>query len=68
MSPTPAPASEGDALTLYTECMAVSIGLPLDPARKPAVVHHLAILLAAASLVLEFPLPEEVEAAPVFEP
>ena len=68
MSPTPAPASEGDALILYTERMAVSIGLPLDPARKPAVAHHLAILLAAASLVLEFPLPEEVEAAPVFEP
>jgi hypothetical protein len=32
------------------------------------VAQHLAILLAAASLVLEFPLPDDVEAAPVFEP
>jgi hypothetical protein len=68
MSPTPAPPSEGDALILYTERMAAALGLPLDPARKPAVAQHLAILLAAASLVLEFPLPDDVEAAPVFEP
>jgi hypothetical protein len=40
----------------------------LVPARKAAVVQHLAVMLAAAALVLEFPLPDEVEAAPVFEP
>jgi len=53
---------------LYAERMAAAVGLPLDPARKAAVAQHLALLLAAAALVLEFPLPEEVEAAPVFEP
>ena len=64
MSPTP----EEDAVLRYAERMAAAIALPLDPARKPAVVQHLGILLAAASLVLEFPLSDEVEAAPVFEP
>jgi hypothetical protein len=68
MSSTPSPASDGAALILYAERMAAAVGLPLDPARKAAVAQHLAILLAAASLVLEFPLPDEVEAAPVFEP
>lgn len=68
MSSTPSPAPEEAALILYAERMAAAIALPLDPARKPAVAQHLAILLAAASLVLEFPLPDEVEAAPVFEP
>ena len=52
----------------YAEHAAAAIGLPLDPARKAAVVQHLAVMLAAAALVLEFPLPDEVEAAPVFEP
>ena len=68
MSPTPSPASDGDAMVLYAERMAAAIGLPLDSARRPAVAQHLAILLAAAALVLEFPLPDEVEGAPVFEP
>jgi hypothetical protein len=52
----------------YAERAAAAIGLPLDPERRPAVGQQLAGLLAAAALVLEFPLPDEVEAAPVFEP
>ena len=68
MSSTTSPAPGEDAVILYAERMAAAVGLPLDPARKAAVAQHLALLLAAASLVLEFPLPEEVEAAPVFEP
>ena len=68
MSSTPSPAPGEAAVILYAERVAAAVGLPLDPARKAAVAQHLALLLAAASLVLEFPLPEEVEAAPVFEP
>jgi 1-carboxybiuret hydrolase subunit AtzG-like protein len=68
MSSTPSPAPGEDAVILYAERMAAAVGLPLDPARKAAVAQHLALLLAAASLVLEFPLSEEIEAAPVFEP
>ena len=68
MSSPPPPASGQDAVILYAERMAAAVGLPLDPARRAAVAQHLALLLAAAALVLEFPLPEEIEAAPVFEP
>ena len=68
MSPTPSPASDGQAVVLYAERLAAAIGLPLDSVRTPAVAQHLAILLAAAALVLEFPLPDEVESAPVFDP
>jgi hypothetical protein len=52
----------------YAERTAAAIGLTLDPARKPAVAQQLSAMLAAAALVLEFPLPDDVEAAPVFEP
>lgn len=68
MSSMPSPSSDGETMMLYTERMAEAVGLPLDPARKPAVAQHLGILLTAAALILEFPLPDTVEAAPVFEP
>ena len=68
MSSTPAPPADGEEMVLYAERAAAAIGLPLDPARKAAVAQQLGAMLAAAALVLEFPLPDEVEAAPVFEP
>jgi Protein of unknown function (DUF4089) len=58
------PAAAGE----YAERVAAAIGLPLPPERKAAVAQQLAGLLAAAALVLDFPLPEDVEPAPVFEP
>ncbi len=64
MSPVPDPSE----VLLYAERMAAVIGLPLDPAREAAVAQQLGVMLAAAALVLEFPLPDEIEAAPVFEP
>jgi len=68
MSSTPSSPSDGEEMVLYAERAAAAIGLPLDPARKAAVTQQLGAMLAAAALVLEFPLPDEVEAAPVFEP
>ena len=52
----------------YAEQAAVAIGLPIAPARMPAVAQQLAGLLSAAALVMEHPLPEDVEPAPTFEP
>jgi Asp-tRNA(Asn)/Glu-tRNA(Gln) amidotransferase C subunit len=46
--------------------LAALIGLSIDPADRPAVAQQLGGLLAVARLVTEFPLPDEVEAAPVF--
>jgi hypothetical protein len=62
MALDPAAAAE------YAEHAAAAIGLPLPAERKPAVAQQLAGLLAAAALVLDFPLSDDVEPGPVFEP
>ena len=63
------PPSDGEGIGCaeYAERAAAAIGLPLDPARRRRWAAA-RVMLAAAALVLEFPLPDEVEAAPVFEP
>jgi len=48
--------------------MAGLMELPLQPEHRPGVVDNFARIQAIAQLVMEFPLPEEIEAAPVFEP
>jgi hypothetical protein len=59
---------EGDALAAVIEALAAAVALPIDPSSRPAVAGHLARLLAAAALVEELALPDEIEAAPVFRP
>lgn len=44
------------------------VGLPLSPDHYPGVVANFERIQAIAQLVMEFPLPEEIEAVPVFEP
>ena len=61
-------ASDLAAVAEYAERAAAAIGLPLAAERKPFVAQQLAGMLDAAGLVLDFPLPDEVEPAPVFEP
>ena len=48
--------------------LAEQVGLRIDPADRPDVAVALAVLLRAAQLVMEFPLPEDVHPAPVFRP
>lgn len=62
------PAPEASEVLSYAERAAAAIGLPLAAERKAAVAQQLGVMLAAAALVLEFPLPDDVEPAPVFEP
>lgn len=50
------------------ETRAALVGLPLAPEQQALVAEHLATVLRAAALVMEFPPPEEVEPAPVFRP
>ncbi len=50
------------------ERLAAQLGLGIDPASRAAVARNLEVLLQAARLVAEFPLPEETEPAPRFEP
>ncbi|POF34274.1 DUF4089 domain-containing protein [Roseibium marinum] len=44
------------------------MGLTIEDDWRPVVEAHIAATQKAAELVLSFPLDEEVEAAPVFEP
>ncbi|HVH77932.1 MAG TPA: DUF4089 domain-containing protein [Stellaceae bacterium] len=62
--------SDGDSFDVeaYVDAAARLIGLPLDPAHRPGVVLNLQRIAQMAALVMEFPLPEETEPAPVYEP
>jgi len=57
-----------DELSAYVDETAKRVGLPLAPEHRPGVIQFTGILLAQAALVTEFPLPDDVEPAPVFRP
>ncbi len=48
--------------------VAALIDLPLDPEYRPGVINNFRRTAAIAKLVVEFPLPADLEAAPVFQP
>lgn len=52
----------------YVDRTAQLIDLPLNPEHRPGVVENFARIAAIANLVMEFPLPEDAEPAPLFEP
>ncbi|WP_407050406.1 DUF4089 domain-containing protein [Methyloraptor flagellatus] len=47
--------------------MEAQLGLVIDPAWRPTVVANMTAVARAADLVMSWPLPEDIEAAPVFE-
>ena len=55
-------------LEAHVDAAAKLIALPIAPAYRPGVILCMGVIAAAAALVMEFPLAEEVEAAPVFAP
>lgn len=52
----------------YVEQMALLLDLQLQPEHRPGVVENFGRIRAIAQLVNEFPLLDNIEAAPVFEP
>ncbi|MCU0523874.1 MAG: DUF4089 domain-containing protein [Elainella sp. Prado103] len=48
--------------------MAKILDIPLDPEHRPGVIANLQRTAAIAQLVMEFPLPETIEIAPIFDP
>ena len=52
----------------YVDAAAALVGLPIDPAHRPGIVLNLRRIADLAALVMEFPLPDDIEAAPVFAP
>ncbi|WP_013321575.1 DUF4089 domain-containing protein [Gloeothece verrucosa] len=54
--------------TAYVKVAARLMGLSISPKYLPGVVENWQRLEVIASLVTEFPLSENLEAAPIFEP
>ena len=52
----------------YVDRTSELINLPLKPEHRPGVVVNFERIAEIARLVTEFPLPHEIEAAPVFQP
>lgn len=52
----------------YVDQAATVINLPIQPEHQPGVIENFERIQAIASLVNEFPLPDHLEIAPVFEP
>ena len=48
--------------------MAIVLNLPIAPDHRPGVIANLERTATIAQLVMDFPLPDQVEAAPTFQP
>ncbi|MEH2136048.1 DUF4089 domain-containing protein [Nostoc sp.] len=59
---------EGFDVGEYVEQMALLLDLQLRDEYRDGVVANFERIMAIANLVNEFPLTEEIEAAPIFEP
>jgi hypothetical protein len=55
-------------LPQLVDLMAQIVQLPLDPEHRPGVIANFERTATIAQLVMEFPLPDDIEVAPVFEP
>lgn len=54
-------------LEAYMDASAAVLGLSIDPAWRDAVRANLAVTFRMGGMVLDFPLHDEAEPAPVFE-
>ena len=52
----------------YVDAAAAAIGLALHSEHRPGVVLNLERIAQMAALFMDFPLPDETEPAPVYEP
>ncbi|MBQ8105407.1 MAG: DUF4089 domain-containing protein [Afipia sp.] len=59
--------SPSDSLDAYIDAAATLLGLPIDAAWKPVVRANLDVSLKMAHMVQEFPLPDEIEPASIYE-
>jgi hypothetical protein len=60
MSPT-------DPLDTYIDAASAALALTIEPSWKPAVRTNLDVTLKMARMVQEFPLPDEIEPASIYE-
>lgn len=57
-----------DDIESYVERAAALIALPLAPEHKPGVIANLGRTAAISKLVIDFPLPDDIEPGPVWRP
>jgi hypothetical protein len=62
----PADHLSADDLDTFIAAAAASLGLPAEPAWRPAIRFNLDVTLRLAALVTDFPLPDDAEPASVF--
>jgi hypothetical protein len=60
-------SSSPEMLDGYIDAVTTALGLPVDAAWKPAIRANLEVTLKLARLVDEFPLPDEIEPAEIYE-
>jgi hypothetical protein len=56
-----------DPLDDYIDAVAKVLALPIEAEWKPAVRANLDVTLKMARMVQEFPLPDEIEPASIYE-
>jgi hypothetical protein len=59
--------SSSESLDSYIDASAAALELSIDPAWKPAVRANLDVSLKMARMVQQFPLPDEIEPASIYE-
>jgi hypothetical protein len=59
--------SSSDPLDSFIDASAAALELSIEPAWKPAVRANLDVSLRMARMVQEFPLPDEIEPASIYE-
>ncbi|MDX2097977.1 MAG: DUF4089 domain-containing protein [Leptolyngbyaceae cyanobacterium bins.59] len=55
-------------VTAYVDQAAILMDLSLHPEHRPGVITNFERIQTIAALVNDFPLPDDLEPAPVFEP
>jgi hypothetical protein len=63
---SPGPALDPTSLKLQVEAAIASAGLPVEPEWRAGIDAHFEAITRAAALVMEFPLDDEFDPAPVF--
>ena len=61
-------SNDSQDIAAYVDSAAELIGLTLDPAHRPGVILNFGRIAEMAALVMEFPLPDDCEPAPVYVP
>jgi predicted ATP-grasp superfamily ATP-dependent carboligase len=60
--------NDPQAVAAYVDAVSAAIGLKIDPEYRAAVQADMSRIASIAAFLMEFPLDQDVEPAPVFRP